>query len=104
MITHHLQELPESWRDVASVFHALGDDLRQRILLLFEPDEELRIKDIAAVFPCSRTTIVHHLRVLQEAGLLQVRAAGRDRLYSVQRAVLLDAMRRVQTHIEESSR
>jgi DNA-binding transcriptional ArsR family regulator len=100
MITNYLTSLPPHWRDIAAIFHALGDDLRQRIVLVFEPDEELRIKDIAALFPVSRTTVVHHLQVLQRCGLLTVKKSGRDRLYSVNRALLLDALARVQDYVQ----
>ena len=48
----------------------MGDTTRQRILLLFEPGEELSIKDIAAMFDYGRSTIVHHLAVLEKAGVL----------------------------------
>lgn len=104
MILTYTNALPEHWQGIAAVFQALGDDLRQRILLMFEPGEELSIKDIAAPFSFSRTTIVHHLHVLQNAGLLTVRRDGRDRLYSVNHALLLDALGRVQCHIQESQR
>lgn len=102
MIRTYLTSLPEHWHDVAAIFHALGDDLRQRIVLIFEPGEELSIKDIAELFPVSRTTIVHHLQVLQRCGLLTVRKSGRDRLYSVNRSLLLDALHRVQNYIQGS--
>ena len=47
MRTTYLTTLPEHWQPVAAVFAAMGDATRQRILLLFEPGEELSIKEIA---------------------------------------------------------
>ena len=67
MRTTYLNTLPEHWQPVAAVFAAMGDTTRQRILLLFEPGEELSIKDIAAEFDLGRSTIVHHLAVLEKA-------------------------------------
>jgi DNA-binding transcriptional ArsR family regulator len=101
--TDYLTSLPDHWRDIAAIFNALGDDLRQRILLVFEPGEELSIKAIAELFPVSRTTVVHHLQVLQRCGLLSVRRAGRDRLYSVNRPLLLDALQRVRDYVQEDA-
>ena len=46
MRTTYLNTLPDHWQPVAAVFAAMGDTTRQRILLLFEPGEELSIKDI----------------------------------------------------------
>ena len=46
MRTQYLHELPEHWLNTAEVLHALGDATRQRILLLFEREEELGIKAI----------------------------------------------------------
>ena len=92
MKTEYVQELPAEWQPAAGVFAALGDPWRQKILLLFEPDEELSIKDVAGVFPLSRTAIVHHLAVLERAGVLQSRRKGKSALYSVHPGVVLAAL------------
>lgn len=101
MKTHHLHRLPESWLPVAAVFAALGDETRQKILLLFEPGEELSIKDIAAQFPFGRTTIVHHLGMLEKAGILAVRRTGRLALYSIRPGVVLEALENLRLYIAE---
>ncbi len=101
MRIRYLHELPAAWQPVAEVFAALGDATRQRILLLFEPGEELSIKEIAAQFPLGRTTIVHHLAVLEKAGLLKARREGRLALYRVHHAVALDAIEKLRIYIED---
>lgn len=96
MKTEYIETLPAEWLPAAAVYAALGDAVRQKILLLFDPDEELSIKQIAEVFPLSRTAIVHHLAVLERAGILASRRVGKEALYSVRpEAVLaaLDALR-----------
>ena len=35
MRTQYLKSLPEHWQPVAAVYAALGDETRQKILLLF---------------------------------------------------------------------
>lgn len=92
MRTTYLNILPDHWQPVAAVFAAMGDTTRQRILLLFEPGEELSIKDIAAIFDFGRSTIVHHLAVLEKAGILSVRREGRQALYSVCHDIVLDSL------------
>ena len=96
MRTEYLHDLPVAWREAAAVFSALGDPARQRILLLFEPGEALSIKAIAEQFPLSRTAVVHHLTVLERAGILRQERQGKAALYSLRPGVVfgaLDALR-----------
>ena len=100
MRTTYLTTLPEHWQPVAAVFAAMGDATRQRILLLFEPGEELSIKEIAAKFDYGRSTIVHHLAVLEKAGILSVRRQGRQTLYSVSHGIVVDSLEKLRLFIE----
>ncbi|MDR2124364.1 MAG: metalloregulator ArsR/SmtB family transcription factor [Desulfovibrio sp.] len=101
MRKQHLLDYPEHWKPVAAVFSALGDETRQKILLLFEKGEDLSIKDIAACFPLGRTTIVHHLRKLESAGILTARRQRGFALYSIRPAVILDALEKLRLFIDE---
>ncbi len=101
MRTQYLPELPPHWQPVADIFAALGDETRQKILLLFEPGDELSIKDIASQFSFGRTTVVHHLTVLEKAGILGVRRCGRLALYSLRHAPVLDALEKLRMLIDE---
>lgn len=76
------------------VFQALADPTRRRILQMLG-DGEARAGDIAAAFPISRPGVSKHLRVLVDAGLLQARASGRERHYSIVPGPLRDAAARV---------
>lgn len=101
MKTDYIQSLPAHWQPIAEIFSALGDATRQRILLLFEPGEELSIKDIVEQFDLSRTTIVHHLAVLEKAGILAVRRAGKLALYRALPEVVLEAIEKLRVYIVE---
>lgn len=81
----------------------MGDTTRQRILLLFEPGEEISIKVIAALFDCSRTSIVYHLSVLEEAGLLQRRRSGRDVFYRLNKERMTDVLIRVLAYVQKEA-
>jgi DNA-binding transcriptional ArsR family regulator len=70
--------LPPEWLPMSKVFAALGDEQRQRILLLFERGERLNIAQIVAASPLSRSAITHHLRVLQDAGVLRSEKVGKE--------------------------
>lgn len=101
MFTQYLENLPEHWQPAEKVFSALGDPVRQKILLAFEPNEELSIKDIASAFPLSRTAVVHHLSVLERAGVLSSRRRGRESLYSLRPEAVLQAMENLRRYIVE---
>src|SRR5499427_4216938 len=70
--------LPAPWRRIASIFVALGDPHRQRILLMFEPGERLNVGQIVAASTLSRSTVSHHLRVLRDAGVLESEKVGKE--------------------------
>jgi len=71
----------------SAVFHAIADPLRRRILdrLRRWPAETGRI---ARDFPVSRPAVSKHLRVLEEAGLVRGKRAGRRRVYTLVAAPL----------------
>ena len=101
MRTQYRTSLPPHWQPVSAIFAALGDETRQRILLLFDEEEELSIKDIAAQFDLGRTTVVHHLAMLERADILDTRRAGKHAFYSVRPGVILDALEKLHLYIEE---
>jgi DNA-binding transcriptional ArsR family regulator len=64
------------------VLDALGNPLRRAIL------QELRagplaVGEIAAGLPVSRPAVSRHLRVLEDAGLVEAREEGTRNLYSI---------------------
>jgi ArsR family transcriptional regulator len=58
--------------DLAAVFHALADPARLRLLsfLSAQPDGEACVCHLTAPVGLSQPTVSHHLKVLNEAGLL----------------------------------
>lgn len=67
----------------ADVFEALADPVRRAVLgrLAAGPS---RVVDLAAEHPISRPAMSRHLRVLGEAGLVEVEDRGRERHYRLQ--------------------
>jgi DNA-binding transcriptional ArsR family regulator len=98
--TQYLNHFPEDWLPATRVFSALGDTTRQQILLLFEPGELLSIKDISSLFSLGRSTIVHHLTVLEAAGILAAKRQGRQTLYSIVYPAILASLERLRLFIE----
>jgi DNA-binding transcriptional ArsR family regulator len=70
---------------------AVADPTRRAILRLVH-DDELPAGEIARHFPSmSRPAVSQHLRVLSDAGLVDVRAEGTHRYYRWRREGLRDA-------------
>ena len=61
------------------LFGALSDPTRRAIVSRLA-DRELGVLELAEHFPISQPAISKHLRVLQDAGLVSRRQAGRQRL------------------------
>jgi DNA-binding transcriptional ArsR family regulator len=74
--------------DCVLALRALGEETRARIVALLI-DEALEVGEIGKRLGVSQYNVSKHLRVLREAGLLEMKKNGRQRLYA-----LPDGMRR----------
>lgn len=64
----------------ADIFQAIADPTRRALLDRLR-DGEQAVKQLAEPFEMSMPAISQHLQVLYEAGLVEVRKVGRQRLY-----------------------
>lgn len=90
MNTDYSREIPEEWKVMAQVFEALGHEHRQRILLTFEKNEELSIKDIVDVSTLKRTAVVHHLTILENAKVIIGEKRGKFVYYKINPTIIVD--------------
>ena len=67
---------------MASVLDVLGEPQRRRILDLLR-DGERPVGDLVGALDVSQPAVSKHLRVLRDAGLVDVRAVAQQRLYRV---------------------
>ena len=65
------------------VFEALADPTRRRIVELLS-EEERSAGELAGNFMVSRPAVSKHLRVLREAGLVNVRLDAQKRIYRLE--------------------
>ena len=103
MKAEYAKNIPEAWTNIAKVFTALGDEHRQRMLLIFEPGERLNVSQIVETSTLSRTTVSHHLKILREAGVLGSVKEGKEVFYWVEKAFLHDALSAVLAYINEEA-
>ncbi len=97
----YARTLPPEWLGMSRVFSALGDEHRQRILLLFEPGEQLNVGQIAEVSTLARSTVSHHLKILADAGVLASEKRGKEVYFWINRATLSEALGKVLSYLQE---
>ena len=72
----------------AKVFSALGNETRLEILRLLSGGD-LCVSDIVESVDGAASTVAHHLRMLEDAGLVTSRRDGRSTYYSIQKDELI---------------
>lgn len=95
--------IPPAWRAMSKVFAALGDEHRQRILLLFEPGERLNVGQIAEVSTLARSTVSHHLRTLVDAEVLLSEKVGKEVYFWINKIFLDTCLNNVLDYLRESA-
>jgi DNA-binding transcriptional ArsR family regulator len=65
-------------KTAADTFQAIADPSRRKILMLLTNDK-LSINSLAGNFDMSRLAVSKHIKVLYEAGLIQIKDLGRER-------------------------
>lgn len=78
-----------------AIFRALADPTRRRIVADLAAGEA-RVSDIAEPLPMSLAAVSKHLRILEDAGLLQRVRRGREHLMSARPDALVAARRWLQ--------
>lgn len=76
---------------MASVFKALADPTRRRVLVLLR-NQPLTAGQLAGEFAVSRPTMSAHFTVLREAGLVISEKSGKTVTYSINLSVLEEAL------------
>ncbi len=79
------RDLPdeEVLSDAASLFAALADQARLKIILALRSGDELCVCDVSHVLGLSVSTASHHLRKLRDLRILKYRNDGKMAYYSL---------------------
>lgn len=98
-----IDALPDDWRDASNVFVALGDEQRQRILLMFGPGERHNVTRIVARSTLSRTAVSHHLKILRQAGVLESEKVGKEVYFWINKAKIASTLERVLKYVRNNT-
>lgn len=101
MKRNYSKALPREWKPMSKVFTALGDEHRQRMLLLFEKGERLNVGQIVEVSPLSRSAVSHHLKVLKEAGVLGSEKVGKEVYFWIDGDYVAATLQNVLSYLHE---
>jgi DNA-binding transcriptional ArsR family regulator len=74
------------------VFSALSDPIRWSIITQMAQVDELACVTLESTLPVSKPTISYHIKILQNAGLIETRKAGRNYYYCLRRDVIRDLL------------
>ncbi|MEW8959828.1 MULTISPECIES: ArsR/SmtB family transcription factor [Neomoorella] len=88
----------ESIEGVATIFKALADDTRVKIIYALS-EAELCVCDIAALIGSSKATASYHLRLLHHMGLARYRKAGKLVYYRLADPHVGNLVREVLQHL-----
>ena len=72
-----------------AVLHALADQSRRTVLEILR-DHPASAGELAEAIPIARPGVSRHLRVLREAGLIEVRREAQRRIYSLRPEALIE--------------
>ena len=103
MKSDYTQTIPPAWQSMSRIFVALGDEHRQRILLLFEPGERLNVGQIAEASTLARSTVSHHLKILHESGVLASEKIGKEVWFWINRDALETTLGNVLDYLKENT-
>ena len=81
----------------ASVFAALGDETRLRLVSRLCNGGPMSITKLTAGFAITRQAITKHLRVMEDAGLVRSTPHGRESVWQLEQRRLAAARRHLQT-------
>jgi DNA-binding transcriptional ArsR family regulator len=80
------------------IFHALSDGTRRAMIASLAGGQERSASELGGAFCSAQPTISKHLKVLEEAGLVERTVEGRIHLFRLQRKPLRHAERWISRH------
>ncbi|WP_409305767.1 ArsR/SmtB family transcription factor [Peribacillus sp. SCS-155] len=74
----------QNFGDVSTIFKALSDETRLKVIYALSVEEELCVCDVANIIGATVATTSHHLRYLKKIGLANFRKEGKLVYYSIE--------------------
>lgn len=80
-----IAEITQGFQECRKAFTAIGDETRQLILLVLLQSDltGIRVGEIAEKTHLTRPSVSHHLQILKEAGIVNMRREGTKNYYYI---------------------
>ncbi|MBF0752027.1 MULTISPECIES: helix-turn-helix transcriptional regulator [Pasteurellaceae] len=70
-------------RECIPVFTVLSDENRHHILRLLLENGKMNVNDLTERLHLSRPAVSHHLKIMRQAGVVNVEPVGKERFYCI---------------------
>lgn len=81
-------------------FHALGNSVRQQLIMLILDDERRTVRQLAQAVGLSSPTVSHHVSILKKVGLVAEHRTGRTVYYTLQVDESFDSVRQLVAEVQ----
>lgn len=81
-----MEQLQQQFAEMSAFLVALGDEKRQAIIIAMLQEggcQGLRVVDLTDATKLSRPAVSHHLKILKQAGLVEMRSEGTKNYYKL---------------------
>lgn len=85
--------------DIVTMFKALGDPSRVKIIALLTREPNLCVSDIGDTLDMSTSRVSHHLKLLEHLGFVKHRQEGKQVYHRIEDDCIIDIMTRAQEHV-----
>lgn len=85
--------------EIVTMFKALGDPSRLKVIALLTREPDLCVSDIAKKLNMSISRVSHHLKLLEHLGFVRHRQEGKQVYHSIEDDCIIDIMARAQEHV-----
>ncbi|MBI5060389.1 winged helix-turn-helix transcriptional regulator [candidate division KSB1 bacterium] len=100
---HNGMPSPEMTRRIATVFKAMAEPIRLRILYELQ-QSDVCVGDLVERLGCSQANVSKHLAILRNAGLIDSSSSGTTHYYSVSDPIVVSVCASVCDSVERRSR
>ncbi|MGJ9458362.1 ArsR/SmtB family transcription factor [Oceanobacillus sp. CF4.6] len=83
--------LMDIFRENTTLLQALGDPIRQNIIIILGERGKLNVNEITSLAGNSRPAVSHHLKILKDAEVIKMEKQGKNNIY------YLDAKKKLQS-------
>ena len=95
-------EFERLFKESLPFFNALGDPVRQNLMLKMSKGDRLSVKELTVGTQLSRPAISHHLKVLKQAQLIVEHKVGREIYYQPQPGDYFNVVKELMDMIDEA--